>query len=123
MGVINFSGFVGSLGLAGWLGKKKEEAEEGEATGGGDDEPVDWVPVATAQGVEVAHLIAGRLNSEGIPTRISQEAAGAAIGLSVGLGQIHVLVPEPLEARAVSILRAPVTLDEDEWEDDGEEAE
>ena len=122
MGVLHLSGFVGSLGLAGWLGKKNEKAKEGETTSG-DDEPVDWVPVATARGVAEAHLIAGRLNNEGIPARVSQEAAGAALGLSVGLGQIRVLVPEPLEARALVILKEPATIEDGEWEDDGEEAE
>jgi hypothetical protein len=121
MGTLHFSGFVGDFGLAGWLGEE-DKAQEGEMTGG-DDEPVKWVPVATALGTIEAHLIAGRLNNEGIPTRISQEAAGAAIGLSVGLGQIHVLVPEALEKRALRILAEPAIIEDGEWEDDGEEAE
>lgn len=110
--------------MAGWLGKKKDKAREGEATGGGDDEPVDWVPVAIALGRLEATVMTGRLNDEGIPTRISQEAAGSALTLYVGVGQIHVLVPEPLEARALNILKETATSDNSEWwDDDGEEAE
>jgi hypothetical protein len=122
MSFIFFSGFVGDFGLAGWM-SEGEDAQEDEATGG-DDEPVNWVPVATALGAIEAHLIAGRLNNEGIPTRISQEAAGAALGLTVGLGQIRVLVPESLAERALRILEEPATIDDGEWlEDDGEETE
>ena len=69
MGVTLFSGLAGSFGLAGWL-RDGEKTQEGEATGGGD-EPVEWRPVATALGAIEANLIAGRLNNEGIPTRIN----------------------------------------------------
>lgn len=121
MGVLTFEGLVGDFGLANWLDGDGETAE-GESTGG-DDEPVKWVPVAIAMGVPEAHLIAGRLNNEGIPTRISQEAAGAAIGLTVGMFQIRVLVPKPMEERALSVLDEPATIEDGEWEADDEEVE
>ena len=70
-----------------------------------------------------ANLIAGRLNSGGIPTRISQEAAGAAIGLSVGLGQIRVLVPEPMAERALRILEEPAVIEDEDWQENDEDIE
>jgi hypothetical protein len=121
MGILHFSGFVGDFGLAGSLGEDGK-AGEGEATGG-DDEPVDWVPVATAMGEIEANLIAGRLNSEGIPTRIRQEAAGAALGLTIGLGQILVLVPEAMGERALRILEEPAIIEDEDWQEGGEVAE
>lgn len=121
MGVLHFSGFVGDFGLAGSL-SEGGKAREGETTGG-DDEPVEWVPVATAMGEIEANVIAGRLNSEGIPTRIRQESAGAALGLTVGLGQILVLVPEPVVERAVRILEEPAIIEDEDWQEDGDDAE
>lgn len=121
MGVYQFSGFLGDFGLAGSL-SEDGKAKEGETTGG-DDEPVDWVPVATAMGEIEANVVAGRLNSEGIPTRIRQESAGAALGLSVGLGQILVLVPEPMAERALRILDEPAIIEDEDWQEDGESAE
>ena len=125
MTIMTFSGLAGDLGRAGWLGKKKtDEAEKArEATGGGDDEPVRWLPVATAMGEIEASVIVGRLENEGIPARISQEAAGAALGLSVGLFQIRVLVPEEVHEQALRVLAEKVVIDEDDWRLDDEDEE
>lgn len=70
----------------------------------GSEEPVRWVSVGVFAPVE-AMIIAGRLESEGIPAVTQQEAVGAALGLTVGpLGSARVLVPEPLAEQALAIL-------------------
>ncbi|MHB8627830.1 MAG: putative signal transducing protein [Aggregatilineales bacterium] len=54
-----------------------------------------WHVVATTYGLTEAQIIAGRLDSLGIPNVIHRESAGAAFGLQIGpLGQAQVLVPE-----------------------------
>ena len=118
---IVFSGLVGDFGLAGWTGASKVDKQADEQAGettGGDDEPVKWVPVATAMGHIEANLIAGRLQSEGIPARISQEAAGAALGLTIGMFQIRVLVPEAMAQQALLILSELAILNDDDWQEE-----
>ncbi|MDX1416385.1 MAG: DUF2007 domain-containing protein [Candidatus Promineifilaceae bacterium] len=64
-----------------------------------------WEEVATAAGITAAQILAGRLQSEGIPARAWQEGAGQATGLVVGLlGTGHVVVPEEYAERAREIL-------------------
>lgn len=126
MAVTTFSGLVGDLGRAGWLGKQEKEASKAKAretTGGGDDEPVRWLTVATAMGEAEASLIVGRLENEGIPARISQEAAGHALGLTVGLFQIRVVVPEEVYQQALDVLKEPPIINDDDWRLDAEEYE
>lgn len=62
------------------------------------------VAIRTAQQME-ARVIQGRLESEGIPVLLSYESAGLVYGLTVdGLGEVKVMVPEHLAARARDIL-------------------
>ncbi|MCC6602405.1 MAG: DUF2007 domain-containing protein [Anaerolineae bacterium] len=66
---------------------------------------VHWKVVAQAPGITPATIIAGRLQAEGVPVRVWQEAAGQALGLTVGLlGTGHVLVPEEYVEQALEIL-------------------
>ncbi len=68
---------------------------------------ITWEIVAKTPGITVAEIIAGRLQSEGIPARAWQEGAGEALGLIVGLlGTGHVVVPEEYADRARAILEA-----------------
>jgi hypothetical protein len=91
--------------------------------------------VYTTYSAPDAHIVAGRLQHEGVPTMVHQEPAGSAIGIHIGpLGEVKVLVHSPDYARALEILEAevdatlletndPITyLFEDEDEDeDGDE--
>jgi hypothetical protein len=96
------------------LHDKTETASE--TTPGGEQE-VRWTTVALAQGLAEASIISGRLEIEGIPTRVHQEPAGVAIGLTVGLlGEARVLVPAPLLEQAREILSQ--TYQEQENEND-----
>ncbi|MBE0431642.1 MAG: DUF2007 domain-containing protein [Dehalococcoidia bacterium] len=52
-----------------------------------------------------AHIIKGRLESEGIPALLSYESAGLVYGITVdGLGEAKVMVPESLAEQAREIL-------------------
>jgi len=52
-----------------------------------------------------AHIIKGRLESEGIPALLSYESAGLVYGITVdGLGEVKVMVPESLAEQAREIL-------------------
>jgi hypothetical protein len=110
-------GWLSGLGLSHLLGAVHEDEAESDEKGSGDDEPPAWVPVATPGTAIEARLIVGWLESEGLPARISQEAAGAALGLTVGLGRIHILVPAPLEERALALLAMSVEVEIDEQAD------
>jgi hypothetical protein len=62
-----------------------------------------------------AAIIAGRLDNHNIPTRITQEAAGASVfPVNVGiLSQASVWVPEEYEAAALEILAHEVDGEEE----------
>jgi len=84
-------------------GEKADEAA-GETTPGGE-KPVRWQVVAVAHGLAEAAIIQGRLEFEGIPARVHQEAVGVVYGLTIGpLGQAKVLVPEALAEQALDVL-------------------
>jgi hypothetical protein len=86
---------------------RRDEADSGAAeTTGGRPEYVKWVEVATTVGHANAVIISGRLESNDIPTRITQEAAGTSVlPVNVGiLSQAQVWVPEEYEAAAREIL-------------------
>ena len=62
------------------------------------------VTVCTARQME-AHIIKGRLESEGIPSLLSYESAGLVYGLTVdGLGEVKIMVLEHLADAAKEIL-------------------
>lgn len=72
------------------------------------DREARWEVVTVARGLAEAAIIRGRLETEGIPARVHQEPAGAAIGLTVGLlGEVKVLVPASFATSALAILDQP----------------
>jgi hypothetical protein len=114
---------LGSGVLPGWFRGKRAEAEEsppalgkraGSTTGGGStEEPVVVWSAATRLEAEV---VAGRLQSEGIPALIQAEALGAIYGLTTGsLAAATVSVPAPLADKALEILTTDV-----DWEDESD---
>lgn len=91
------------------------ESDNENSTTPGEPQEVRWEVVETTSGITVAEIIAGRLQSEGIPARAWQEGAGEALGLIVGLlGTGHVVVPEEYAARARAILAADQAAMEEE---------
>jgi hypothetical protein len=59
--------------------------------------------VYTASGQLEAHIIKGKLESEGIPALLQYESE--IFGLTVdGMGQVRILVPEPLAEKAREVI-------------------
>lgn len=64
--------------------------------------------VYTASGQIQAHVIKGRLESEGIPVLLRYDSGSTVFALTVdGLGEVEVLVPRDQAARARKILSQP----------------
>lgn len=105
-----------------WLGwGRREAATEGETTPGGD-QSVRWVTIGVNLNPAEALVIKGRLQSEGIPALVQQEAVGAVLGLTVGpLGSAKLLVPEPLAEQALAILAETYDVDMDDDQEAEEE--
>lgn len=82
-----------------------------------DKGPV-WMVVATAAGVAGASIIAGRLQSLGIPALIHRESLGVVLGLSIGMGQATVVVPEQYYEAAMAALDPDQSIP---WLEDGDD--
>ena len=117
--------------LLGWFRRRNTPATDGSeqsdpatastTTGGGSDgEPV---VVWEAANVMEAHVVKGRLESEGIPAIIRGEALATIYGLTAGnLAAAKVLVPAPLAEKALDVLFADDgSLDEAEEESGAED--
>ena len=64
-----------------------------------------WVVVCEVNGSVEGSIVRGKLESEGIPAILRQEALGRFYGISVdGLGKVEILVPPSCEERALEIL-------------------
>ena len=92
-------------------------------TGGGKDDQTPVVVWEAANRME-AEIVAGRLQSEGIPALIRGEALGTIYGLTTGsLAAANVLVPALLAEKALAILTSSVEWDEAETGESAEFAE
>lgn len=93
------------------------ESDNNEDMNLSEAQQINWVVVEETMGITVAEIIAGRLQSEGIPARAWQEGAGEALGLIVGkLGMGHVVVPEEFAEAARAILDDDAAAMEEEEE-------
>ena len=60
-----------------------------------------WVALTKTSGMTKAKIIAGRLETEGIPTKLDYEAVGTIYALTVdGLGEVTIFVHLSDEQRA-----------------------
>lgn len=90
-----------------------QDPGEGQETPLDDHKETRLIEVAQTIGLASAQILAGRLQSEGIPAFAWQEGAGQAAGLVVGLlGAGHVMVPEAYEEIALEILADEDVIDE-----------
>jgi hypothetical protein len=79
------------------------------------DDP--WSVVFTASGMAQANIITGRLETEGIATRLKYEAAGTIYAITIdGLGEVKILVPAEDLARAGAVLNQSYDEKELDWE-------
>jgi hypothetical protein len=77
-----------------------------------------WYVVYTASGMTQAKIITGRLETEGVPTRLKYEAAGAIYAITIdGLGEVKILVPAEDLGRAGAILNRSYDEQDLAWED------
>ena len=66
---------------------------------------MNWVTVHTSNGVTEAEILKNMLESFGIPARVSAEAYGKVLGMTVdGLGAAALLVPANRAQEARDIL-------------------
>ena len=67
--------------------------------------PPAWMVVYTTNNSTEAHIVAGRLQSEGIGAWVHQEPFGSAMGITVGmLGEVRVLVSAQEYDHAIAVL-------------------
>lgn len=65
----------------------------------------EWMVVHVTYDFHEAHIVAGRLQSEGIAAMVHQQAGASAMGIHIGrLGEIRVLVHPQDYDLAISIL-------------------
>lgn len=70
--------------------------------------------VYTVSGQIQAHVIKGRLESEGIPVLLRYNSGSTVFALTVdGLGEVEIFVPQEEAARAREILSRPEELGEE----------
>ncbi len=82
------------------------------------DNPPNWIVVAKTNDLTEASIIAGRLQSLGIPAFVQRESLSTVLGLSWGpLSEAKVLVPEDYYEAAMATLEPDDLL----WLDDGED--
>lgn len=82
-------------------------------------EPETWLVVYMTYNPAEAHVIAGRLESEGFHPWVHQEPGGSALGITVGiLGEIRVLVAESEYEAARHLLGEGVDDEDDEEYDE-----
>ena len=82
-----------------------------------ETDAVLWESVATASGMAQANIIVGRLESEGISTKLHYEAAGAIYAITIdGLGEVRILVPVVDWERAKEILSRSYNEGDLPWE-------
>ncbi|MDD5723014.1 MAG: DUF2007 domain-containing protein [Syntrophales bacterium] len=64
-----------------------------------------WEVAHVAAGMIDANIVAGRLETEGIPVRLQYEAVGVIYGLTIdGLGEVRLLVPAGHMEKALEVL-------------------
>jgi hypothetical protein len=65
----------------------------------------EWIAVYITHNLPEAHIVAGRLEYEGIPAMVNQAIGRSAIGITIGrMGEVAVLVHPADYDRALEIL-------------------
>ncbi len=76
-----------------------------------------WERAYTASGITNANIVVGRLETEGIPTRLKYEAVGAIYAITIdGLGEVDVLVPANCLEKAREVLSQTYDDQDMDWE-------
>jgi hypothetical protein len=81
----------------------------------------EWRVVLSTDNVTEAHIVAGRLQNEGIPAWVHQQPGASAFGLTVGiLGEVNVVVDANDYTHAMTVLEVEMPL---ELEDDNDDVQ
>jgi len=76
-----------------------------------------WEVAYRASGITNANIIVGRLETDGIPTRLKYEAVGAIYAITIdGLGEVDVLVPSSCLEKAREVLSQTYEDKDMDWE-------
>lgn len=76
-----------------------------------------WKIVHIASGMVNANIIVGRLETEGIPTRLKYEAAGTIYAINIdGLGEVKIMIPASCLEEARMILSTSYKDEDIDWE-------
>jgi len=77
-----------------------------------------WEVACKASGITNAKIVSGRLEAEGIPTRLKYEAVGAIYAITInGLGEVKIMVPESLIDKAREVLTQSYDDKDIDWEE------
>jgi len=77
-----------------------------------------WEVVYRVSGMTNANIVVGRLETEGIPTRLKYEAVGAIYAITIdGLGEVEIMVPESLLDKAREVLSRSYDDKDMDWEE------
>lgn len=77
----------------------------------------EWKVVHVASGMTNANIIVGRLETEGIQTKLKYEAAGTIYAVTIdGLGEVKVMVPANYLEKARKILSISYRDEDIDWE-------
>ncbi len=88
-----------------------------------EEDDTAWKLITTASGMTRANIIAGRLESEGIATRLGYEASGSIYAITIdGLGEVRILVPVADWERAKELLSRSYDDRELPWEQEKEDS-
>ncbi|MBC7812269.1 MAG: DUF2007 domain-containing protein [Burkholderiales bacterium] len=72
--------------------------------------PVEWIVVYVTYNLPEAHIVAGRLQNEGVPAMVNSALGAGALGIIFGsLGEVRVLVHPSQYGLALSILDEDLT--------------
>ena len=76
-----------------------------------------WEVAYRASGITNANIIVGRLETDGIPTRLKYEAVGAIYAITIdGLGEVAVLVLSSCLEKAREVLSQTYEDKDMDWE-------
>ena len=77
----------------------------------------EWRVVHVASGMTNANIIVGRLETEGIQTKLKYEAAGTIYAVTIdGLGEVKIMVPANYLEKARKILSISYRDVDIDWE-------
>lgn len=78
-----------------------------------------WDVVHRASGMINANIILGRLETEGIPTRLKYEAVGTIYPITIdGLGEVQIMVPSNYLEYAREVLSHSYENEDMNWKDE-----